>query len=190
MLSRNMEKISALVRNLLNFSKGREPQVTEVDPAALVAEVVDLYHEAAAREGVLVQVEPNEPPRPATLDREGIHECLTNLVSNAVDACQMSGHDPCRVCVRVRDEGNDLVFEVEDEGCGMDQEVRTLAFTNFFTTKGSGGTGLGLLLTKKIVQEHGGRISFETSAGAGSVFRLVFPRDRLPAPGNPEGRVP
>ena len=83
------------------------------------------------------------------------------------------------------------MIEVEDEGCGMDQEVRQLAFTNFFTTKGSGGTGLGLLLTRKIMQEHGGRVDFESTAGVGSVFRLVFPRDRLPDPTEPkeeEGR--
>jgi signal transduction histidine kinase len=65
----------------------------------------------------------------------------------------------------------------------MDYEIKKKAFTTFFTTKGSGGTGLGLLLTRKIVQEHGGKISFESSPGQGTTFRLEFPRDRLPAPG-------
>jgi signal transduction histidine kinase len=53
-------------------------------------------------------------------------------------------------------------------------------FTNFFSTKGSGkGTGLGLLTTRKIVQEHGGKVSFESTKGKGSVFRLELPRSRL-----------
>jgi signal transduction histidine kinase len=58
-------------------------------------------------------------------------------------------------------------------------------FTNFFSTKESGkGTGLGLLTTRKIVQEHGGKVSFESSEGKGSTFRLEFPRSRLPQPAN------
>ena len=188
MLKRNMEKISTLVRNLLSFSKGRTPKVEVRDPAVLVAVVVELYREAAARERVTVVAEVPERVRPAALDSEGMHSALANLVSNAIDACQMSGRESCRVVVRAKDEMDALVFEVEDEGCGMDQEVRKLAFTNFFTTKGTGGTGLGLLLTRKITQEHGGRIALETAPGQGTVFRLIFPRDRLPKPGGEEAK--
>ncbi|MEN8149933.1 MAG: PAS domain-containing protein [Planctomycetota bacterium] len=182
MLSRNMEKISVLVRNLLSFSKGRELSVEETDPARFVDEMVELYREAAGREGVVVTGEKAEGVAPAPFDREGIHTCLANLVSNAIDACQMSGRFPCEVAIRLEGDDEKIVFTVRDEGCGMDQEVRRLAFTNFFTTKGSGGTGLGLLLTRKIVQEHGGRITLETTPGEGSVFRLIFPRNRLPVP--------
>jgi PAS domain S-box-containing protein len=182
MLTRNMEKISGLARNLLSFSKGSVPQVAMNQPAQLVEDMVELYRDAAAAEGITVEAEVGDPPAPATYDADAIHICLANLVSNAVDACKMSGSAPCRVTVRTRDEENALIFEVEDEGCGMDQEVRKLAFTNFFSTKGSGGTGLGLLQTRKIAQEHGGRVEFDSEPGKGSVFRLIFPRDRLPKP--------
>jgi signal transduction histidine kinase len=64
----------------------------------------------------------------------------------------------------------------------MDAEVKKKAFTSFFTTKGSGGTGLGLLTTRKIVQQHGGEISFNSAPGVGTTFRLSFPRGRLPTP--------
>jgi len=175
-----MEKISVLVRNLLSFSKGRVPKVELNRPEELIAEMIALYRDAAKAEGITVVPEVLEVPAPAPYDSEAIHTCLANLVSNAVDACKMGDKTPCRVFVRTRDENNALVFEVEDEGCGMDQEVRKLAFTNFFSTKGSGGTGLGLLLTRKISQEHGGRVEFDSTAGKGSVFRLIFPRDRLP----------
>jgi PAS domain S-box-containing protein len=182
MLTRNMDKISVLVRNLLSFSKGRVPKVQMNKPEELVAETVALYREAAAAEGITVEAKMSGNLAPAPYDSESIHTCLANLVSNAVDACKMGGKTPCRVSVRARDENGALVFEVEDEGCGMDQEVRKLAFTNFFSTKGSGGTGLGLLLTRKISQEHGGRVEFDSTPGQGSVFRLIFPRDRLPVP--------
>ena len=182
MLERNMGKISALAKNLLSFSKGSDPNVALVEPVSLVEEVVDLYQEAAAREEVEVVAEVSEPAAPAHLDREAMHTCLTNLVSNAVDACRMGERRPCRVAVGCRDEDDTLVFWVEDEGCGMGQEVRRLVFTKFFTTKGTGGTGLGLLLTRKIVQEHGGRIERESEPARGSVFRVRLPRDRLPCP--------
>ena len=73
------------------------------------------------------------------------------------------------------------MFEVSDNGAGMDYEVKKRVFTKFFSTKGSDrGTGLGLLTTRKIVQEHGGKVSFESTEGEGSTFRLEFPRCRLP----------
>lgn len=181
MLKRNMDKISSLVRNLLAFSKGRTPEVAEVDPASIVREVVALFRDAAAEHGIVVSSEVAEGLRPARFDAAEIHSALTNLVSNAIDACQAADRAKCRVDVRLVEEDDEIVFEVEDAGVGMDQEVRRHAFTNFFTTKGAGGTGLGLLLTRKIVQEHGGRISFESTPGRGSVFRMTFPRSRLPA---------
>jgi signal transduction histidine kinase len=65
----------------------------------------------------------------------------------------------------------------------MDYDIKQRVFTNFFSTKASGkGTGLGLLTTRKIVQEHGGKVSFESAEGEGSLFRLEFPRDSLPRP--------
>jgi PAS domain S-box-containing protein len=187
MLERNMERISVLVRNLLSFSKGRVPQVAVVAPGDLVDEMVGLFREAASLEGIDIVPEVAPEVAPAALDAEGIHSCLANLVGNAIDACQSTDRRPCSVHIRTHDEGGALVFEVEDEGCGMDQKVRDLAFTNFFTTKGSGGTGLGLLITRKIAQEHGGRVEFESTPEKGSIFRLIFPRDRLPEPGLPAG---
>ena len=83
--------------------------------------------------------------------------------------------------VRTREEGDDLVFEVADNGCGIDQEVKAKVFTTFFTTKGGKGTGLGLLTTRKIVQEHGGKMEIESLPGQGSTFRIRLPRSRLKA---------
>lgn len=73
-----------------------------------------------------------------------------------------------------------MVLEVADDGVGMDYEVKQKVFANFFTTKGEGGTGLGLLVTRKLVQEHGGRVEVESEPGAGTTFTMRFPRRRLP----------
>ena len=119
---------------------------------------------------------------PANMDYEAIHEALMNLVGNAIDACLMSdrGGD-YQVSVRLFEEEGTLVFQVEDNGCGMDEEVKRKAFHTFFTTKNLGGTGLGLLTTRRLVQEHGGDISFESETGKGTLFSIRFPRERLPA---------
>jgi len=189
MLERNIGRISTLAKSLLSFSKGTTPRVAMIDPGKIVADIVTLYQDAAQQSGIRLQAETEGTVAQAPLDPEGIHTCLANLVSNALDACQMSTGRGCRVVVRCRDEGGCVIYEVEDEGTGMDYEIKQKVFTNFFTTKGSGGTGLGLLLTRKIVQEHGGRLAVESKPGEGSLFRLVFPRDRLPEPSRHESVV-
>jgi signal transduction histidine kinase len=180
MLKRNVEKISSLVKNLLSFSKGRPPHVTVVDPNAPAREVLDLYSGMARQAGVVLEGVLKEGLAPAALDAEGIHACLTNLVSNAVDACLASEKKDCKVVLTTSEADGALVYEVADNGCGMDYEVKKKIFTTFFTTKGAGGTGLGLLTSRKIVQEHGGKILVESDPGKGTRVRIVLPRDRLP----------
>lgn len=183
MVDRNIDKISVLAKSLLNFSKGEKPKVEPVKPAELAREVVELFSEAARKQGVELRAEIDDHIPEAMMDREGIHTCLTNLVTNAIDACLTSEKSGCEVTVVCREAGNAIIFEVEDKGCGIDYEVKQKVFTNFFTTKGKSGTGVGLLLTRKITQEHGGKVSFKSIPGEGSVFMLTFPRESLPVPG-------
>ncbi|MBD3855830.1 MAG: PAS domain-containing protein [Acidobacteria bacterium] len=182
MLERNMGRISDLARSLLAFSRGEALTCREISPADVVNDVVELYRDGASQQGIELSADVDDGVAPAWMDPEALHSCLANLVSNAVDACLVSGSSGCRVEVRVRESDGVLVFEVVDTGCGMDYEVKQKAFTSFFTTKERGGTGLGLLLTRKIVQQHGGSIVLETEQGEGTTFRLEFPRDRLPKP--------
>ena len=67
-------------------------------------------------------------------------------------------------------------------GCGMEEDTKKKVFSNFFTTKGESGTGLGLLMTKKPVQQHGGTIELESAAGEGTTFIIRMPRANLPLP--------
>jgi signal transduction histidine kinase len=138
-----------------------------------------LYRDAASRQGIELVFEAGREIGPAPLDPEGMETCLTNLVSNGIDAAVMREDPGGRVVLRTREAEGDLMFEVADNGCGMDWEVKGKVFTTFFTTKGGKGTGLGLLTTRKIVQEHGGRIEVESSPGQGSLFRIRLPRKRL-----------
>ncbi len=181
MLQNNIERITTYVKDFLNFARGRAPSVTVEDPSLIAREVYDLYKDVAAQSGVRLTADFQEGVAPANLDHEGIHTCLVNLVSNAIDACEMSDKKDCGVHMRTYEEGDWLYFEVRDDGCGMDYEVKKKVFTTFFSTKGSGkGTGLGLLVTRRITQEHGGRVNLSSAEGEGSTFRLEFKRSRLP----------
>ena len=181
MLEENIARISAFVKEFLEFARGRTPQVQMVSPNEIVRKVVALYRDSAALAGIKLRAELGERIPESPLDEEGLHTCLANLVSNAMDACEMSDSKDRRVCIRTCEKDGVLIYEVLDNGGGMEYDVKQKVFTNFFSTKGSDkGTGLGLLTTRKIVQEHGGTVSFESTEGEGSVFRLEFPRDRLP----------
>jgi signal transduction histidine kinase len=179
MLDRNVERITTLVKGFLSYSKKHVPTMEEVDPQELAREVFSLYYAGALKAGVTLLFEGEEGIPAATMEPSGIHTCLANLVSNAIDACKTSKKEGCGVSLRVKQGDGSIVFEVEDTGCGMEPEIREKVFSTLFTTKGLGGTGLGLLVTKKIVREHGGRIEVESEPGEGSRFRLELPRDGL-----------
>lgn len=187
MLERNVGRISTLSKGLLSFSRGVELDAKATDPVGLAAEVAALYRDAAAREGIAIAVEVPHPVRVVALDVAQMHDALTNLVSNAVDACKMSERQRGQVTLRVLTEPEALVFEVEDDGVGMDAEVKRKLFTTFFTTKGQSGTGIGMLQVRKIAHAHGGRVTATSEPGQGSRLRLVLPWERLPRPLPSEG---
>ena len=186
-LQDNIERISAYVQDFLNFAKDRAPNVEETDPVQVANEVFDLYKDIADRAAIKLTSELQEGIEPANLDHEGIHTCLANLISNAIDACEMSDNSNCEVRLRVLEQDGAIIYEVSDDGCGMDHEVKEKIFTSFFSTKGTAkGTGLGLLVTRRIAQQHGGKVTFESTEGEGSVFRLEFLRSRLPELSEPQ----
>ncbi len=192
MLEENVTRISQFVKEFLDFAKGRMARVSLIDPNRPIRRVVEPFSEQAAQAGIELAIDLQEDIRPAALDEDGIYTCLANLVSNAIDACQLS--DAVRqyvIRISSREDDGTIVYEVADNGQGMDYEISRHVFSKFFSTKGSDrGTGLGLLTTKKIVHQHGGEISFTSREGAGSTFRIELPRDRLPPPSAPDGGRP
>jgi len=181
MLERNFEKTTSLVKDFLSFSKGRLPKLKMMKPGSLIEEIIDLYKDIASQSKIELRAEIDKNIKRAPLDPDGIHTCLTNLVSNAIDACLMSKPKGTEVLIKVSEKRDKLVFEVSDNGSGIDYEIKKKIFTTFFTTKGGEGTGLGLLTTRKIVQEHGGKIIVDSEKGSGARFRMEFPRKRLTA---------
>lgn len=183
MVERNVERISNLAFDLLRYSKEREPKRSLCKPNEIVAEAAALLKGRAEEHGVKLYTILDPDLGEAYVDPEGLHRVLLNLISNAIDACiydEETSKD-WEVKVRSRPEaaaGSDenIVFEVTDNGCGMSEEMKEKLFTKFFSTKAGRGTGLGLLITRKIIQEHGGTISVESEVGRGTTFSVRLKR--------------
>ena len=178
-LLRNFNKTTDLVKGFLSFAKGRLPVLTETSPNEMIINIWNLYKDAAKAQHVELTVDLSPETELALLDEEGMEACITNLLSNAIDAATLREDKKGKVLMKAYDEGDNLIFEVRDNGTGIDSEIMKNIFTTFFTTKGAKGTGLGLLTTNKIVMEHGGNIDVQSEKGKGSVFKIILPRQRL-----------
>ncbi|MGD9818861.1 MAG: nitrogen regulation protein NR(II), partial [Desulfomonilaceae bacterium] len=180
MVQNNIVRISNLVKDLLNYSKERNPEYQPVDPNQLAEEVCNLFEIKAREKGITIVRDFDSRLGTVVqvfLDQRGIHTCLSNLVSNAIDACESdSSKEKHSIIVKTSEDAEDgLILEVSDDGMGMTDETKRKLFSSFYSTKGSRGTGLGLLVTSKIVSEHGGQMFFESELGKGSRFIIKLP---------------
>ena len=177
MIKGNVGKIKTLALDLLNYSKAREPDYDLCDPNIPAREVYHLMTAQAQQDGVQLRLDLNQDLPKTYMDLEGIHTCLLNLVTNAMDAClAMPETSPREVTIRTLNPADWAVeYQVTDTGCGMDEATRSRVFRNFFSTKGSRGTGLGLMVTQKIIREHGGTITIESQPDKGSTVCIRLP---------------
>jgi signal transduction histidine kinase len=178
MVENNIGKISDLVMNMLIYSKEREPDYVPCAPNDIAQEIYDLLKDKAAQCNVKLVKDFDGSIHECFLDPNGPHRCLLNLVSNAIDACLFDTEEDkvFSVTIKTREEADHIRFDVLDNGMGMTKEVQSKVFDRFFSTKGGRGTGLGLLVTRKIIDEQGGSIAFESEPGKGTRFSMRFPR--------------
>jgi len=179
MVEGNLEKIKNLSLDLLNYGKYANVSFTLSDPNTPAREAVELMASRAEESDVELKLELSDKLQPLHFDPAGIHSCLLNLVGNAIDACLESNVSAKRRLVTVRTVKPPewaVEYQVSDTGSGMDDEIQGRIFQSFFTTKGTQGTGIGLMLTKKIVDQHRGLIEVISQKGAGSTFSIKLPR--------------
>jgi PAS domain S-box-containing protein len=177
MVERNVSRVSDMIMDMLYCARDREPRRMDVSLINTVAEVLALFKQRATDVGVRLKSEIDPGLETITGDPKDIHALLANLITNAIDACAACEEEDkdYRVTVRAHREGDNAVLEVADNGIGMDADTRTKLFTMFFSTKGSKGTGLGLLVSHKVATEHGGAISVTSEPGAGATFTVTIP---------------
>jgi len=178
MIKRNVGRTSNLVMDLLSYAKEREPRYEICDPNQIADDVCSLVQDKALENNVAILKEFDNTIGEVSMDPNTLHEVLLNLMSNAVDACLFDENMGKNWQVRLattRAKGNRIKFEVTDNGAGMDEDVMQKLFTSFFSTKGHRGTGLGLMVTRKLIEEHMGEIKVDSQPGVGTTFSFYLP---------------
>jgi signal transduction histidine kinase len=161
---RETSAATLIVADLLDYSAGRAPMLTPVQVADLVAEVLSVVPPRAGIE-VAQHVDPGVT---IDADRDQMRQVLLNLITNGYDAMPGGGI----LDISVRSTGESAQITVSDTGTGMDEETRASIFTPFYTTK-SRGIGLGLAVTKRVVEAHGGTISVQSTPAVGTSFTVT-----------------
>jgi two-component system sensor histidine kinase AtoS len=175
---RELERINEIVDRLLELARPARLRFTVVELPELLDRVVDLYgNQIETTQTTVVREYARDVP-PIHADENAIYRVFVNLVANSLEAMGSRGRLTLRLgwaeSARRRGTHRRVRIEIEDTGPGISPLDRERIFNPFFTTK-DGGTGLGLALTHKIVEEHGGAIDVASTPGAGTTFRVVLP---------------
>jgi len=173
-VDRNLDKIYNLTLNLLAYSRPREPRLEMVNPKALINDCLELIAAAANEKGAMVVADVDESHPAIPLDPSGMHQVLMNLLSNALDAVAPR-KGLIQVVCRYDGENRETTLEVIDNGIGVPPSMMQHMFQLFHSTKGNRGTGLGLAVAKKIVDEHEGSIAVRSIPEEGSTFTIRLP---------------
>ena len=173
-VDRNLEKIYNLTMNLLAYSRPREPRLELVQPRKLINECLELVAPNANEKGVMAVADVDKDMPAVPMDPDGMHQVIMNLLSNALDAVETK-KGLIQVRCRYDAENRATVLEVADNGPGITPSMMGHLFELFHSTKGNRGTGIGLAVTKKIVEEHEGSISVKSTHGEGTTFTLRLP---------------
>ena len=173
-IDRNLNNIYNLSMNMLAFSKERQPRLATAQINAIVEEGIETVHHLADQRGVMLLTDLDEKMPPTPVDPDGLQQVVLNLVSNAVEAVSDEGG---QVVVRTEfDPQREMIrLTVSDNGPGIPTEHAQRVFEPFYSTKGQGGTGLGLAVAKKIVEEHHGKINVKSALGEGTTFEIQLP---------------
>ncbi len=178
MIQKNIHHTSELVMDLLTYSKVREPEYKPCEPNNIARDVCEALMETAAEHEVKIIEDFDPAVGTVKMDERSIHTTLMNLVSNAIDACVFDDAPGKQLKVKIKtalEENDTIRFEVMDNGMGMDKEVKDKIFTSFFSTKGHKGTGLGLLVSRKLIEDHNGTIDVLSEVGEGTTFIVRVP---------------
>ena len=182
MIKRNIGRTSNLVMDLLSYSKERQPEFEACLPNEIADDVCTLLQDKARENNVKLVRDFDDSIGEVLMDPNSVHEVLLNLMSNAVDACLFDEDTSKNFRVDLKtalEKDNVIKFEISDNGVGMDEEVVRKLFTSFFSTKGHRGTGLGLMVTRKLIEEHNGCIDVNSQPGKGTTITVRMPYQKI-----------
>lgn len=174
-VERNQERIYNLVMDMLTFSKERDPKLVMTSIKNVVQEVAELMQQRLADRGIELRIDIDDAIPAAMIDPEGFHRAILNLIINAIDALEDQTQPRISISCRYSHAEEQYHLYVEDNGTGIDPVDLPKLFSLFESSKGSAGTGLGLSVSRKVLQEHGGEITADSELGRGTTFHLQWP---------------
>lgn len=173
LIRRNLDRIYILALNMLTFSKERQPRIETAQLNRIVEDVIALVQSKADEHHVMLLTDLEEMPA-VPMDPDGMHQVAHNIILNAIEAAPTQAG---RVNITTRYFAKDarVTLTIQDNGPGIPSEDQGRIFDAFHSSKGHGGTGLGLAAAKKIVTELEGVIDVESAVGEGTAFHIRLP---------------
>jgi len=168
-----INRLDRIIIELFQLAKPRDIKLVEGEPNELVEKVVELALPQIKSKSIAVEKNLAFPSKTVLLDYEQIHQVLINLLLNSVHAIT---RNEGKITITTKFENSDLIFEISDTGHGIEKKHLQKIFEPFFSTKEE-GSGLGLPISLRIIQAHGGTISVKSDYGTGSVFTVTLPVD-------------
>jgi signal transduction histidine kinase/pSer/pThr/pTyr-binding forkhead associated (FHA) protein len=166
-------RIESLVLDMLTMSKEREPKRESTNLVPLIQDALAIAQAPARDANVQLDWNPPTVLHNASVDPEGIHRAVLNLILNAIDAT--GGRPDAKVSIEVLQTPDATLIKIEDNGIGIPKSQLQAIFSLFESTKGNRGTGLGLPVSQKIIREHGGDISVTSLVDHGTTFTIRLP---------------
>ncbi len=167
-----VSRLENILKEILGFVKSSKFVKRSVNINELIIDITDFITPEVNEKQNKIVKEISEKPLMTLIDHDRIKEAILNIITNAIQAT-----DQGTIIIKTRQQENEAVIELFDSGCGIKQEDIKNIFNPFFTTKAQ-GTGLGLAVTHKIIQEHNGKIKVESAWGGGTAFRIYLPLEK------------
>ncbi|OGW45712.1 MAG: hypothetical protein A2Y66_01310 [Nitrospirae bacterium RBG_13_41_22] len=171
-IKNEIQRVSRFAESFLTYSRPFELHLKKTDMIRLIEDVLVLTDAKALKENI-VTIKKFSPVPYISVDPEFIKMCLYNIMLNSFQAMPHGG----RLIIKTAANNKELSIIIEDSGTGISQDLAGKVFDPLFTTKNT-GLGIGLSLTKKIIEEHTGNISFQSSEGKGSIVTIRLPYEK------------
>jgi len=175
-----IERIRKMILDILFYAKERDLKWERVDALSFADEAAAVIESKVTGQGIEFVKDFNSKTGKLEIDAGYIHSALINIIENAIDACTRDESKKShKIVFGVREHRDHIIFDVFDDGIGMDADTREKLFTPFFSSKGNKGTGLGLFISNKIIEQHGGKIIVKSTVGEGTLFKIKIPKIAL-----------
>ncbi|MGD2186613.1 MAG: hybrid sensor histidine kinase/response regulator [Desulfobacterales bacterium] len=172
-----VERIRKMVLDILYYAKERDLRWERIGALSFAEEIAKVVGPKLQSEAIALETSFDSKIGEFEINAGYVHSALLNIIDNAMDACvKDKSKQKHKITLKVRQDKRYIIFDIADNGIGMDSETSTKIFTPFFSLKGEKGTGLGLFISNKIIEEHGGEIIVKSQLGRGSLFRIKIPK--------------